>query len=211
MTAAVYVTNTEIKAAMPNPSWDTTYDTLLTTLATRASRMVDRHTGRHPGAYAVSATEVRYYDGNNESCLRVDEMAAAPSAVAVAETGLIDDSTDANGTYTTWASSDYYLMPYNSGDTVTPFYELHVAPYGTKSVWYGFRRGVKITAKFGYATTVPEPIATATIIQAAWLYKRGMQGYENTSAIVELNQLVYSGSIDPTAKMILDEYRRKSI
>ena len=215
MAVTDYCTIAEIKAAIQQDAdsvWGTDYDTILTAIATRASRAVDLYTNRAPGAYANNTAETRYFDGSGTDKLWVDEMAAAPASVAVAETGLYDHSGDTGGTYTTWAAADYVLWPYNAVDRGEPFTRLDVNILnGTKVVWYKYPKAVKISAKFGYSTTTPDAIKAATIIEAVRLFKRGQQGYEDTGAIVELGQLVYRRALDPQAELTLKPFIRTTI
>lgn len=204
-----YCTNTEIKAAMPDDSadWSTTYDAILTTIATRASRAIDHYTGRHAGAYYVSADETRYFDGNDSYCLPIDELAAAPTSVSVAETGDIDSSADSGGSYTLWSASDYLLKPYNAADQGVPYTELEIdSRNGSKSVWYGFQKAVKIAGKFGFATAIPDDIKQAAIIQSVRWFKRGQQAFQDGAAVPELSQMVYVKQLDPDVKAILSYY-----
>src|SRR5687767_509226 len=149
-----YCTATEIKDHLTDNQLDNTYDTLLATLATRASRAIDKFTKRHNGAYSVSADSTRYFDGMDGVELLVDELAAAPTSVSVAETGDVDSSAGSGGTYTAWAASDYLLWPYNALQIGLPYEALIIdRMYGTKATWYPFRKGIKIVGKFGFSLT----------------------------------------------------------
>jgi hypothetical protein len=209
-----YVTNTQIKALMPDTTWGTSYDTLLTTLAERASRAIDRFTGREQGAYAVSTDTTRYFDGAGGVEQWIDEMAALPTTVAVAETGIIDGSANTGGTYTTWAAADYVPWPDNALAQGKPIMRLDVELLsGSKTIWTSYRRAVKITGKFGYSTTAgtPPEVVQATAIQAVRYFKRSQQAYTDTGAIVELGQLRYVSEIDPDVKNIVMHLRRLTV
>lgn len=193
-----YCTSVEIKQAMPGASWDGTYDGILDSVATRASRAIDMHLKRKPGAFYVNADVTLYFDGSGNRYQWIDELAAAPTSVQVAETGVLT-------TLTTWASTDYMLWPYNALDFGTPYMRLDVDRLnGTKSVWYGYPKGVKIVGKFGFSTTVPGEIKEATIIQAARWFKRGQQAFADTGAVEGLGQLKYVQRLDPDVAAILE-------
>lgn len=193
---ADYCTNTEIKAALPDGNWGSSYDILLATLATRASRAIDLFLGRQPNAFAASSDETRYFDGEGRSSLWVGELAAAPTSVAVDEAG--------DGNYTTWEATDIILWPYNAALNGEPYLRLDINPLGNKTIFPAFPKAVKIVGKFGYATAVPEIIKMATIIQAVRWFKRGQQGFEDTGAVAELGQLKYVQGLDPdVAEMIM--------
>jgi hypothetical protein len=200
-----YCTNTEIKAVMPDQTWSTTYDTLFTTLATRASRAIDRFTERKPGAYKVDTDVTLYFDGSGTDVLEIEELAAAPTSVAVAETG---DLTS----LTTWASTDYLLHPYNALDRYEPYTRLMVDYFnGLKAAWYAYPKAVKVVGKFGYTTATPDDVKQATIIQAVRWFKRGQQSFKDTGAIVELGQLQYTQALDPDVAQLLKHLRRVTL
>lgn len=209
-----YTTVTEIKAEMPDTSWSTAYDTLLTTIITDASRAIDLFTGRVPGAYSINVDTTRYFNGTGNRELWIDELADVPSTVAVAETGVIDNVSGTGGTYTTYAATDYYLWPYNAVAERRPFLKLELDQFnGSKFSWYAFRRGIKITGKFGYSTTtsLPPEIKRATKIQAIRWFKRGQQAYQDVGAIVELGQMRYVQSLDPDIAEIIMHLKRIAI
>jgi len=193
-----YCTNTEIKAAMPDGNWGSSYDTLLTALATRASRALDGLLKRMPGAFYVSADATYYFTGSGDAELWIGELAAAPTSVAVAESGDITS-------YTAWAATDYHLWPYNALSEGMPYQRLDIDLLnGTKALWYAYPKAVKIVGKFGFSAAIPDEIKEAAIIQASRWFKRGQQAYADTGAITELGQLHYTKQIDPDIAAILD-------
>ena len=197
----------DIKAAMPDQSWpDTSYDALLDVYATRASREFDRATNRHPGAYAVTTASDRYFTGSGGLYLYPGEMAEAPSAVAVAETGEL-------GTLTSWSTaSDYRCIPYNAADEGQPYMGLEIdITSGTKGQWPRFPKAVKVTAKWGYSSTVPDEVQQAVITMAVRFFKRGQQGFEDIGARSELGQLRYVAGQDPMPDRIIEFYRRQAV
>ena len=199
-----YCTAAEIKAAMPDGNWGTSYDTLLSILAARASRTIDRYTVRKPGAYKVDADVTRYYDGSGTIQQLIEELAAAPTSVAVAEGGDIKTPI-----YITWASTDYMLWPYNALDNGEPYTRLDIDDLnGSKSVWYRYPKAVKIVGKFGYSAAPPDDVVQATIIQTARWFKRGQQAFQDTGAITELGQLTYTKALDPDVALTIDHLRR---
>lgn len=199
-----YCTVTELKAALVDSGLasSTDYDDLLTNTITRASRLIDKETKREGGAFYNVTETTRYFDGSGAACQYIDEITAAPSYVGISESGGVA-STD----YATLSSSDYFLWP----DNETPYKRIDLDTInGAYSTFYRYRRGVKITAAFGYSQSVPDDIKQATIIQAARLYKRGQQGYQDTGAIAELGQLRYT-KLDPDVMEIIAHYRRVTV
>lgn len=200
-----YCTLAETKAVMPDTSWGSSYDAVLAALIERASRAIDMFTGRWPGAYYVISDSVRYFDGNGKSDLFIDELASAPSAVHVAETGDLS-------AYSLWSSSDYFMKPYNASQFGMPYEWIGLdLLYGAKTSWPAYQKAVKITGKFGYSLTTPSEVKQATIIQAVRWFKRGQQAFRDTGAIVELGQLTYTQAVDPDVAEIISHLRRLSI
>lgn len=199
-----YLTTAELMNEMPDVEWSGKYEPLLEALILRASRLVDRATGREEGAYKSSTATARYFDGSGNKFQWVDEMADAPTAVAVSEDGAL--------TYTAWASTDYMLWPYNAAAQGRPYVRLDVDQLnGNHALFYRFPKSVKITAKWGYSMAVPEEITQALVIQTVRWFKRGQQSYQDVGAVFDLGQLRYVQRLDPDVALILDHYRRVSI
>ena len=208
---SVYSSIADVKLHLVDMSLDSSYDAVLTMLVLNASRAIDRYTKRSPNAYLVEDDEVRYFGGSGSHELWVDEMADEPTLVEVAETGQVDNSTGSGGDYTTYAASEYFLLPENADKKGIPYEVIELDRlYGTKTVWYRYPRSVKITAKFGYAITVPETIAEATIIQAGSWFKRGQQGFMQNSAQTRFGQLQYK-QLDPDVLEIVKHYMRTTV
>ena len=206
--ANVYTTVADIKALLPDNSaaFGTSMDVLYGTLITQASRMIDAHLAREPGAFSVNAEVTRYFDGNGKLTLFIGELAAVPSAVKVAESGDVDGSGGTGGTYTTWAASDYFPEPYNALAQKRPIHWLTIdVQNGSKAIWYAFKKSVKITGYFGFATTanLPDEIVHATKIQVVRWWKRASQAYADAGANPMLGELAFVKKLDPEVEVIL--------
>lgn len=200
-----YITVEDVMAEMPDTDFTGKYVPVLQAIVTRASRMVDRLTGREDGAYQVTAATVRYFDGSGCAFQWVDEMAAAPTTVAVDETG-------DRATYTTWAATDYMVWPYNALAKGRPYTRLDVDQLsGDHALFYAFPQSVKVTAKWGYSTTPPGEIYQATLTQAVRWFKRAQQAFQDAGAIVDLGQLRYVRAVDPDVAEIVAHLRRVTI
>lgn len=207
-----YIGTSDIKLELDKdgdllPSTDISYDTFLALLATQASRAIDKYTGREDGAYAVTTDTVRYFDGNGKLNLLVDEICSTDITVEVAESGQIDHSFGTtDGNYTTWSSTEFTEFPYNAIAKGQPITELHIDPVnGSKPGWYRYPKAVRLTAYYGYSTSdnTPELIKKACLIQAVRWFKRSDQAFQDTGAIIELGQLVYTQELDPDIRAIL--------
>lgn len=209
MTSVSYATDQQVLDMIKDTSIGSDYNTLITTLALRASRLIDKLTRREVGAYANNTAGTRYFDGNGELSLWVDEMADAPASVAVAESGQVDGAGGTGGTYTTWTVTDYAPWPYNALAQGKPYLRLDVEPlYGDKAYWNRYRKAVKISAKWGYSTTAPVEITEAVITQVVRWWKRGKQGFQDVGAIAALGQLQYVKQLDPDVITIVEAYKR---
>jgi len=123
--------------------------------------------------------------------------AAGPSvtisrpAVAVDETG--------TGVYVAWAGNvDYVPWPYNE----TYFTRIKIKDGAGKVFGTGQQR-LQVTGKWGGITLPPNVIKLAAIITVARWFKRGMQGFQDTGAVVEVGQLRYTKALDPDVKEML--------
>lgn len=206
---ADYVTVVELKAAMPDTQWGTSYDVILAALVTRASRALDTFTGRGDNEFAASADTIRYFDGQGDDAIWIGELSAVPTTVAVAEGGDVDGAGGTGGTYTTWAATDYLVWPRNALAQGRPILRLDIdIQNGTKAYFYPYPKSVKITGRWGYSTAAPDIIKQATITQAARWFKRGQQAYQDTGAIEELSQLTYTQKLDPDVAQMVEHLAR---
>lgn len=170
------------------------YDDVLWDMLVEASRLIDAYKNVEAGGYMAAGSEARYFDGNGKGWLWLDgSPAVSISAVAVEEV---------DGTYTTWAATDYLTWPYNE----TPIRRLDVNAKtgGTKSSWTPGAKRVKITGVWGWSTTPPELIARAAKIQAARWYKQAMQGWSDVGGPPTMGILRYTRQLDEDVKTLLD-------
>jgi hypothetical protein len=199
-----YCTLTEAKDMLPDGSWGTSYDVLLGTVVTRASRAIDAFLGRKPGAFYVTTDTTCYFDGSGHAELWIDELAAAPTSVSMAESGMVDGSGGTGGIYTLIGASDYWCWPDNAVERGTPYLRLDLdVVNGNYSQWYAFRRGVKIVGRFGFSTAVPDEVKQAAVIQTVRWFKRGQQAFSDVSGVSDLGQLQYVQRLDPDIAAIL--------
>jgi hypothetical protein len=204
----IYATLAEVKDLLgTDVSLGSTYDALLTTLLSRASRLIDDLVKRWPGYFAADTDEARYFDGSGCSEQWVDELAAAPTSIYVAETGQVDNASGSGGVYTDYTAEAWFLWPDNAQRLGIPYRRIDLDILnGNKSSFYRFRRGVKVVGKFGYSVTPPADIKQAALIQAVRWFKRGQQAYQDTGAIVELGRLTYTKALDPEIQTVISHY-----
>lgn len=234
MTINNYATLNEVKTAIPDNSLTTTadYDPLAIALISNVSRAIDKYTNRKPGAYYVNADVIRYIDGpaygmyspiygiktqrlsggyTGAEKLRIGELAALPSEVAVAETAAVATAGGA-GTYTVWPTTDYWAEPSNAADDGIPYTTLVLDILsGTHRVWYPWKRAVRITGKFGYSTSVPSDVKEAVILQIIRLIRKAQQNYMNVATILDAGQVMQGDRLDQDITMMIKHYRRQAV
>lgn len=202
---ADYCSSTDIKGSMPETlgsSTDTAYDDLIASLITSASRAIDGYLGVQDNYfYPSSDDETRYYDGNNDYELQVDDYLSI-TTLGVAENGGVSSSD-----YVTWGSTDYFNHPYNATAKGRPYKKIIVdVENGEKGYFPAFRKAVKITGIFGYSTTPPADVKQACIIQSIRQLQRAKSGYQDAGASAALGQLFYVKELDPDVKNMLNKY-----
>jgi len=204
---ADYTTVAQVKADIPDSplfsSTDAGYDAAIGEMITNASRLIDLEVGGWPDYFASTDSETRYYDGSGKRDQWIDPMTTLTS-LAVAETG-----GRAAADYTTWTiNTDFYVWPYNYTEIKQPIQKLIVDnDSGSKGRFTRSRKGIKLVGVFGYSTTPPEPIAQACKIQAVRWFTRAKQMYQDTSASVEMGQMLYTQDLDPDVKRLLMPYK----
>lgn len=192
-----YITLAELKAFVGIPTADTGDDALLTRALDAAELQINQYTGRLFGQDASVTT--RYYTATTNSQVTVDPFATL--AGLVVETDELGD-----GTFeTTWTiDTGFRVAPYNAAPLGQPWTEL-VAMSG-----YRFptsARGVKVTAKFGWAT-IPATVAQATLIQASRLWKRKDAPFGIAGTPEFGSELRLFSALDPDVQSLLRPYRK---
>ena len=143
---------------------DTTDDAKLELAVEAASRWLDEMTGWR--FFTTTNDESRYYTAVHTDRLDVPEGVISLTTLACDQ--------DGNRVYEeTWGATDYDLVPYNAAlkSEPEPYTSIETTPQGL----YGFsqyRRGVKLTGKFGYSSAAPKAIKRACVLKAQQLFMR---------------------------------------
>lgn len=222
MTSTIsYATAIELRAEIDKTTTRGITDANLQLILDAAARAIDNFTGRRQDGYEAPAAAVaRVFAGSGATYQWLQSDAAQITEVAVKDSATDDD-------YTAWATTDWIAF---SGDPMCPDFNslpytaVMVDPTGDETLFTGgayttvpgFRpsvtggRGVptvQITARWGYAATVPDAIKQATIMQATRWYKRLQSAMADGLGGPELGRLVYSKPIDPAINMLLRQGR----
>lgn len=205
---ADYCSSSDIYAQTPESGISSSdYADALSAFITAASRAIDREVGRWDNYfYPSTSDETRYFDGNGESELWVDEFISLTSLAVSDEGGLA--STD----YAIWSSSDYLLAPYNAAAIGQPYKKLIVDTLnGAELDFPRYRKCVKMIGVFGYSATPPAMVKQACIIQTLRWHMRAKQMYQDIGAGAQFAQFTVTGNLDPDIARLLMPYKANSI
>jgi len=218
---ADYATTAEVKTRINKTRADE--DASIAALITAASRAIDEYCNRPDGFVAPAAGVARLYTGTGDFYMFVDEF------IAVSAVEVKDSPSDT--TYVAWSSGDYLAF---AGDPATPefnrlpFHGLMVSATGDYDIFtsgqYSSRRPgqpsrttrrgvptVRVTARWGYAATVPAVVKEACIAQTARWLKRSEAAWADSIAKGEFEQLQYFKGLDEAVQLMLSQMIRMAI
>jgi hypothetical protein len=198
-----YATLDEVKNSKRITSTNATDDAYIEDLVEAASRWIDRETGRRFWSTVSSSTdETRTYTPCNGDRVYIDDLL---------EITTLKTDDDSDRTYeTTWASTDYDLLPENALLEGRPYTYIECAPLGD----YTFpkhRKAVQVVGKFGFSDTPPDDIKQACIMIVATMYNsRYGAGTEGAATITGAGVVITPKDIPAGAKLLVQHYRRLS-
>lgn len=220
-----YADITEIRAAIGLNS--ESEDQILSDLLDAVEDNINRFCQRPDGFIADSSASARYYVGKGLPWIMIDEFVEV-TAVSVKDAS--SDTTYTSWTVPTTnmaGDGDYFAFaghPHypdlNPTSRNKPYTGLMVDPNGSYSDFTdgtyitrgGFRPisevphtvpTVQVTAKWGYATSIPSSIHTAAIMQVTRWYKRMEGSMADSLANPEFGRVTYLQSLDPDIRQIL--------
>jgi hypothetical protein len=198
----VYATVDELRGQIDKTSDDD--DAHLTKLLTWASEAVDRFCRRsRDGFVAAAVASARQYSPRSSDHLFLDECT---------QVTLVEVRPSLTEDYVEWAASDWLAAwgdPANPRYDRTPYTLLLLAAggayrafttgagYTTGGVYVRNAPTVRVTAKWGYADTVPGPVALATIMQAARWHKRLHSAMASSVGSAEMGTSMRYEALDP--------------
>lgn len=201
-----YATLDEFKARLEKAP-ATTDDSMLENVVTSVSRWIDQYCQRH--FWQTAANTVRVFD----TCDSYDLRLGAYNELASASITLRTDE-NVDGVFeTTWAGSDFQLLPRNvsAAPEQRPYREIRAVgsrtfPKRSRTDREGL---IEITGTWGWPA-VPLAVREACLLQATRIWKRryspeGIAGYS------EFGIVRVSGKLDTNVAEMLDPYRRTAV
>ena len=174
---------------------DTDDDTTLGLVLQGVCRAIDGHCGQ--SFYRDSEASIRYYTAHDRDNLFIDPL--------VSVTTLATDG-GLNRTYsTTWAATDYDLMPANAASGNRPYTWIQTSPDSS----YNFVlrvNGVKLTGVFGWPA-VPAAVGEAALLWAERIFKRKDAPF-GIASFVEAGEMRLLKEIDPDVQTLLKPFVR---
>lgn len=181
------------------------YGTQVTALLTACSEAINNACHRPDGFVADSAASARTYVGSGKNYQRIDECVA----ITLVETkNSITDSA-----YVSWSASDWIAFRgspkrpnFNalSKDEPYPYTGVMVSLLSDTYSYFPLglytsvgQPNIRVTAKWGYAVTVPDAIKQATIIQATRFFKRGQAVWADALANSDFGEVRFVKKTDP--------------
>ena len=205
-----YTDLTTVKDRLGIPSTNTKYDTRLDTIIQAVSRWVDAHCGR----FFYQANQTRYYTTPNTYPFLVDgRLWAGPylwidDLVSVTQ---IATDFDGDGVFEdVWATSDYYLQPYNAplAAIPEPYTHIEIAPYG-RQAFPAIPRGAMVQGIWGWPE-IPDAVSEATVLQTIRLFRRGDAPFGVVGSH-EFGQAMPTAMVDPDVRFLLAVFRRLAV
>ncbi len=142
------------------------FDTQISDWISAADTYINNYTGRPNGFEEVDAS-IKYYDGNGEREIDIDECIEVTSVQILEANGEDVESTLVEG-----QSNDYIVYPYNT----TPIYIIKLVNTAIVGSFYKGKKRIKITAKWGYKSAVPADITLASTILVSGVVEQGLKG-----------------------------------
>jgi hypothetical protein len=194
-----YCTLDDIKDQREIVSADSADDAFIEDAITAASRYIDGVANRR--FYKDTADQTRTYRARGGAVLLIDDL--------VSVTTLKTDD-DGDRTYeTTWAATDYDLMPANASNDSIPYTWIEITPNGNNS-FPTQAKGVQIVGKFGFPA-VPADIEYACRLIAMRAYQnRYGQNTDGPATITGAGVVIKPADVPKLATDLIKRWTRFS-
>jgi len=201
MAANLYVSTAEVLARIDavNTTWSAAERSAMERIIEAVSRAADRYCGFPLRQfYKTAASTARVLTADDYDYLSIPDLTSTVVSV----------KTDADGdrTYgTTWATTDYDLLPENAAEYNEPYTHIQVTPKGTQ----GFpthAKGVQITGTWGWPAVPPE-VTEAVALEAVRRWQQ-MQAPAGASVNEALGRVMIEPGWHKTSLDYLARFRR---
>jgi hypothetical protein len=175
-------------------------DATIEAAITAVSRLIDELCWQR--FFTTSADETRYFTASHGDYLQAE--------LPIISITTLKTDRDGDRTYeTTWATSDYDLMPFNATADSEPYQYIQVTPNGDNS-FPKIAKGVEIDGKFGWSS-IPAPIVEACYLGAHRMIKRldTPLGVSAAAALGQLQVKVQQLKADPDFMALVNLHKRQ--
>jgi hypothetical protein len=192
-----YATVAEFKqqSQLPTSLKDTTIEMMLDA----AAAVVDGVCNRPDGFVAASVASAKSLVGTDNEYVHIRECVAVTLVeVLISDTWTALGATAWNAYAGDWMMPDFDITPY-SGILLT----------GRSQASFPKEKypTVRVTARWGYAETVPYQVKTATIAQAHRWFKRGESSWADVLGSPDGGQLFFRSKLDVDIRLMLEGAR----
>jgi hypothetical protein len=192
-----YATLPQFKAWISDK--ETVIDAILEKRIETSSRWIDHRCeqpcGRRRHFYQV--TEARVFDTTDPNVLRIDDLLSVTT---------LKTDENADGTFeTTWAASDYQLLPFDAPTKGEPYTEISALLRRFPLCAKGQRVGrIQVTGLWGW-TAIPNEVHTACLLHASRGLKR-RHSPEGVIGVGEFGGIRVSNRQDPDVDSYLHDF-----
>jgi len=190
-----YTTVAKVKASLDIPTGTSSEDTAIEAAIDAAEGEIDNWCGRT--FVADGSASARVYKPSNNVVVLTDDF--------YTDTGLVvkqDDSNDGTYSTTLTLTTDYIVegnsAPYNVIRSVSSPFPRYTSERPT----------VQVTAKWGYASTVPSPVQQAALLLGARIFQRKSSPLGVMAGVINEFGPVRVSRIDFDVRALLAGYRR---
>ena len=141
---------------------DASFDTQILEWIASVELYIDNYTGK---TFEGGESEDKYYDGNNEKEISIDDAITISAVVILNINGDVE---------TTLTEDDYLLYPLNN----IPKTSIVLTAVSQVGKFHIGRKRLKVTGIFGNSTTVPVDIEFATTKLVSAIIQKGLRGGE---------------------------------
>jgi len=145
---------------------DSSFDTQITNWISAAQLYINNYVGKSDG-FEETVESIKYYDGNGERELDIDECIEITSIEILESNG-----TDVEYTLSEGQENDYITWPYNE----LPIYRLRLTNVAEVGSFNKGKKRIKITAKWGHSSTVPKDVELVATILTSSAIEPGLKG-----------------------------------